>query len=36
MEMENFPNMVLINLNEAQGSGSNVKNKVRCVRDLTN
>ena len=32
----NSPNMVLINLNEAQGSGSNVKNKVRCVRDLTN
>lgn len=32
----NSPNMVLVNLNEAQGSGSNVKNKVRCVRDLTN
>lgn len=32
----NSPNMVLVNLNEDQGSGSNVKNKVRCVRDLTN
>lgn len=32
----NSPNMVLVNLNEAQGDGSNVKNKVRCVRDLTN
>lgn len=32
----NSPNMVLVNLNEAQGGGSNVKNKVRCVRDLTN
>lgn len=32
----NSPNMVLVNLNEAQGGGSNVKNKVRCVRDLIN
>lgn len=32
----NYPNMVLVNLNEGQGSGSNVKNTVRCVRDVTN
>lgn len=32
----NSPNMVLVNLEEGQGSGSNVKNTVRCVRDVTN
>lgn len=32
----NSPNMVLVNLSENEGSGSNVKNTVRCVRDLTN
>lgn len=32
----NYPNMVLVNLDEDQGRGSNVKNKVRCVRDVTN
>lgn len=32
----NSPNMVLVSTKESQGSGSNVKNTVRCVRDVTN
>lgn len=30
----NHPNMVLINLADKQGEGSNTSNKVRCVRDV--